>query len=130
MPTILLVDDEAAVRRALRRVFEVAGFEVREAESASEALEEIAADPGIEAVVSDFIMPGPNGLAFYDELVARSPHLRHRVVFLSGAARQPEVHQPLEQRGVPLIHKLEDLSIVVDAVRLAILRAPPAQPPA
>jgi hypothetical protein len=32
------------------------------------------------------------------------------------------VHQPLEQRGVPLINKLDDLTIVVDAVRLVLLR--------
>jgi CheY-like chemotaxis protein len=124
MPTVLLVDDEAAVRKALRRVFERAGLEVREADSATAALDLLAAEPGIAAVVSDFIMPGGNGLAFYDELVARSPHLRRRVVFLTGAARDPDVHQPLEQRGVPLIHKLEDLTIVLDAVRLAILQQP------
>jgi hypothetical protein len=32
------------------------------------------------------------------------------------------VHNPLEQRGVPLINKLEDLQIVLDAVKLALLR--------
>jgi hypothetical protein len=32
------------------------------------------------------------------------------------------VHRPLEDRGVPLINKLEDLSIVLDAVRLVLLR--------
>jgi hypothetical protein len=43
-------------------------------------------------------------------------------VFLTGAARDPTVHQPLEDRGVPLINKLDDLSIVLDAVRLVLLR--------
>jgi len=51
-----------------------------------------------------------------------APHLKHRVVFLTGAARDPMVYNPLEQRGVPLINKLEDLHIVLDAVRLALLR--------
>jgi hypothetical protein len=32
------------------------------------------------------------------------------------------VHNPLEQRGVPLINKLEDLHIVLDAVKLALLK--------
>jgi len=44
------------------------------------------------------------------------------VVFLTGAARDPRVHQPLEQRGVPLINTLDDLQIVVDAVRLVMLK--------
>jgi CheY-like chemotaxis protein len=122
MPTVLLVDDEKAVRNALRKIFEHSGLTVKEADSGREALEALAADSSIAAVVSDFIMPELDGLDFYDALVARSPHLRNRVVFLTGAARDPTVHQPLEDRGVPLINKLDDLSIVLDAVRLVLLR--------
>ena len=122
MPTVLLVDDERPVRSALRRIFEHGGLTVREAESGRDALEALAQDPGIDAVVSDFIMPELDGVDFYDALVARSPHLRNRVVFLTGAARNPTVYQPLEDRGVPLINKLEDLQIVLDAVRLVLLR--------
>ncbi|MGH7510373.1 MAG: response regulator [Gemmatimonadales bacterium] len=122
MPTVLLVDDESAVRRALRKVFEQGGLKVLEADSARGALAAIAADPDIAAVVSDFLMPEVNGLDFYDALVTRASHLQHRVVFLTGAARDPMVHHPLEQRGVPLISKLEDLQIVLDAVKLALLK--------
>jgi CheY-like chemotaxis protein len=122
MPTVLLVDDESAMRSVLRKIFERAGLSVREADSGRQALEALAADPSIEAVVSDFLMPEINGLDFYDALVTQSPHLRDRVVFLTGAARDPRVHQPLEQRGVPLISKLDDLQIVLDAVKLALLR--------
>jgi len=122
MATVLLVDDESAIRRALRKIFEKGGLTVSEAESAREALEAVALDADIAAVVSDFLMPDGNGLDFYDALMAVAPHLKHRVVFLTGAARAPMVHNPLEQRGVPLINKLEDLHIVLDAVRLALLR--------
>lgn len=122
MPTVLVVDDERAIRTALRRIFERDGLMVREANSGRDALDTVADDPSIAAVVSDFLMPELDGIDFYDALVARSPHLRHRVVFLTGAARDPTVHQPLEERGVPLINKLEDLSIVLDAVKLVLLR--------
>lgn len=123
MPTILLVDDESAIRNALRKIFERAGLTVREAKSGRDALDALVEHPEVEAVVSDFLMPELDGLDFYDALVARSPHLRSRVVFLTGAARDPAVHQSLEDRGVPLINKLEDLQIVLDAVRLVLLRA-------
>lgn len=122
MPTVLVVDDESAIRRALRKIFEKGGLTVSEAESGRGALEAVALDTDIAAVVSDFLMPDGNGLDFYDALMAVAPHLKHRVVFLTGAARDPMVHNPLEQRGVPLINKLEDLHIVLDAVRLALLR--------
>ena len=122
MATVLLVDDEQPIRSALRKILEQSGLAVREANSGRVALEALADDSSIAAVVSDFIMPELDGLDFYDALVARSPHLRNRVVFLTGAARDPTVHQPLEDRGVPLINKLDDLNIVLDAVRLVLLR--------
>jgi CheY-like chemotaxis protein len=122
MPTVLLVDDESAVRRSLRKLFEKGGLTVREAESGRGALDAIANHSDIEAVVSDFLMPEINGLDFYDALVSVAPHLKNRVVFLTGAARDPMVHNPVEQRGVPLINKLEDMHIVMDAVKLALLR--------
>ncbi len=122
MQTVLLVDDESAVRSALRKVFEKGGLTVREAGSGRDALDAIATDTDIAAVVSDFLMPEINGLDFYDALVSIAPHLKDRVVFLTGAAKDPMVHNPLEQRGVPLINKLEDLHIVMDAVKLALLR--------
>ncbi len=122
MATVLLVDDEQPIRSALRKILEQSGLAVREANSGRAALEALDEDSSIAAVVSDFIMPELDGLDFYDALVARCPHLRNRVVFLTGAARDPTVHQPLEDRGVPLINKLDDLSIVLDAVRLVLLR--------
>jgi CheY-like chemotaxis protein len=122
MQTVLLVDDESAVRRALRRILEKGGLSVQEAASGRDALDAIATNSDIAAVVSDFLMPEINGLDFYDALVSIAPHLKDRVVFLTGAAKDPMVHNPLEQRGVPLINKLEDLRIVMDAVKLALLR--------
>ena len=122
MTTVLIVDDEAAVRTALRKLFERGGLAVLEADGAGAALARLAAEPAIEAVVSDYIMPELNGLELYDKLVRQAPRLRGRVVFLTGAARDPVVHEALEQRGVPLISKLDDLQIVLDAVRLALLR--------
>jgi CheY-like chemotaxis protein len=121
MTRILVVDDEASVRSSLRKLLERGGFEVKEAASGKAALEMIANDSAIEAVVSDVLMPEVNGVDFYDRLVAEMPHLRRRVVFVTGAAQDTAVHVPLEQRGVPLLHKLDDPQLVVDAVRLALL---------
>lgn len=123
VPTVLLVDDEPSMRRATRGFFERAGFAVAEASSGGEALAYVENGGAADAVVSDVLMPEGNGVIFYDLLVLHAPRLTHRVVFLTGAAIDPEVHAPIEQRGVPLISKLDDLRLVVDAVRLALLRA-------
>jgi CheY-like chemotaxis protein len=121
MATILLVDDERSVRNALRKILERDGMTVTEASSAQEAFATMDRGGAIDAVVSDVLMPGMSGLAFYDDLVRRSPGLKGRVVFLTGAAQDPKVHEPIEQRGVPLISKVDDLMLVLDAVKFALL---------
>jgi len=58
---VLLVDDDAAVRNALRRVLEHRGYRVFACSSGGEALERLAAG-GYDAMVSDVRMPGMSGL--------------------------------------------------------------------
>lgn len=122
MKTVLIVDDEPSMRRALRAFFQRAGFAVEEAESATAALEHVANGGAVDGVVSDVLMPEINGLAFYDRLLEVAPDLANRVVFLTGASGDPRIHGPIEQRGVPLLSKTDDLRLVVDAVRVALLR--------
>ncbi|MBK8002511.1 MAG: response regulator [Gemmatimonadetes bacterium] len=124
MATVLVVDDEPSMRKALRAFFERAGFTVLEADSSAAAKRIFAEGPGADAVVCDVLMPGETGIAFYDALLETSPRLADRVVFLTGAAGDPRVHAPIEQRGVPLISKIDDLRLVVDAVRLSLLKRP------
>ncbi len=109
------------MRRALRAFFERSGFAVVEAESAAAALDHLRSGAEPDGVVSDVLMPEVNGVDFYDQLVTLAPGLANRVVFLTGAARDPRVHSPIEARGVPLLSKMNDLRLVVDAVRLAVL---------
>ena len=126
MARILIVDDDSAIRRVLRMMFERSAYDVVEADSAAAALDMLDGPAAPDAVVSDVLMPGINGLAFYRELATRAPHLRQRVVFLTGANADPHVHNSIEQLGVPLLGKLGDLNLVVDAIALALLRRPRA----
>lgn len=121
MPSVLIVDDDPSVRSALRKLLERAGLTASEAASTDEALALLHQAPP-DAVVCDVFMPGRNGLALYDAIVARAPSLAGHVVFLTGAANDPIVHGAIEQRGVPLVSKMDDLHLVVDAVRVALLR--------
>jgi len=122
MATVLVVDDDSGVRSALRKILERGGMTVLDADSAQAAFTVVERGDPIDAVVCDVLMPEMSGLALYDELLRRAPGLKGRVVFLTGAADDPKVHRPIEQRGVPLISKLYDLMLVLDAVRLALLK--------
>jgi CheY-like chemotaxis protein len=122
MNTILVVDDDDDIRRVLRRLLEQAGHRVVEADSAATAMALITEGTPPNAIVSDVLMPGKTGLAFYQDLVEVAPELSRRVIFLTGAARDRGVHDRIEALGVPLLAKLDDLQLVVDAVRIALLR--------
>jgi two-component system response regulator FlrC len=59
--TILIVDDAGALRGALRRVLETAGFQVADAEDVDAALRCLAEGP-IDIVLTDVQMPGRSGV--------------------------------------------------------------------
>jgi DNA-binding NtrC family response regulator len=69
---VLLVDDEARILSALRRVLRREGFEIVTAESATEALR-VMDERRVDAVVSDQKMPGGSGLELLAEVSRRHP---------------------------------------------------------
>ncbi|HTE44282.1 MAG TPA: response regulator [Gemmatimonadaceae bacterium] len=81
--TILVVEDETAVRTVVRRSLERAGYDVLEAATGEAGLAIAAQRSGdIDAVVTDMMMPGMNGRVFAAELAKRFPDLG--VIFVSG----------------------------------------------
>ena len=60
--TILVVDDERAVRESLRRALELEGYSVELAQDGEEALGRVSQEPAPDAVVLDVLMPGIDGL--------------------------------------------------------------------
>jgi PAS domain S-box-containing protein len=88
--TLLLVEDEPAVRSVARRTLEHYGYRVLEADSASRALELWNAEAGgVDLLLTDLIMPGASGWQLAAELLARAPRLR--VIFATGYS--PELFQ-------------------------------------
>jgi PAS domain S-box-containing protein len=80
---ILLVEDEAEVRRVVRMMLEAGGYRVVEAGSGEEALALLAGEAReVPLVISDVIMPGITGKELRDRVVASHPGTR--VLYLSG----------------------------------------------
>jgi len=85
--TILLVEDEDAVRNFGARALRSRGYTVIEAQSGVDALEQVGDKiDTIDLVVSDVVMPEMDGPTLLRELRARNPDLR--VIFVSGYAEE------------------------------------------
>ncbi len=69
---ILIVDDEAYIRRLLTRWLTLAGYACEEAPDASFAQVRLA-QGGIQLVISDILMPGMNGLELLEAITGRYP---------------------------------------------------------
>jgi CheY-like chemotaxis protein len=80
---ILLVDDEAVLRRLARTILLRQGYNVLEASGPVEALELATAQPdSIDLILADVMMPGMRGWEMVDRLRVSQP--RARVLYMSG----------------------------------------------
>jgi signal transduction histidine kinase/ActR/RegA family two-component response regulator len=80
--TVLVVEDEAAVRRALQRNLERLGYRVIAAQDGEDALRSAEALDGIDLLLTDVVMPGIDGPALACQLREKWPALP--VLFVTG----------------------------------------------
>ncbi|MGH7567361.1 MAG: response regulator [Gemmatimonadales bacterium] len=107
-PTVLVVDDEAGIRRVLERALTRAGYRVLTAGSGESAYELLTGTLP-EAILLDIHLPAMSGLAFYLTIVNRWPELRGRIAIMTGDAEAQEVRTWLDHHACPLIRKPFDL---------------------
>jgi len=101
--TVLVVEDDDAVRSLLRSVLTASGLIVLDAASPAEALETIAGYRGtIDVLLSDVVMPRQSGPELACNLMVRYPHLQ--VIYMSGYARIDAGHRRVPP-DAPFLHK-------------------------
>lgn len=106
--TVLLVDDERDILDSLKTLLEnaVSGVRCETAESGAQALE-ILKKGGIDLIVSDFKMPGMNGLAFLEQarkiapevpriMMTAFPHLEVAVAAINEARVEIFLTKPMD----------------------------------
>jgi two-component system cell cycle sensor histidine kinase/response regulator CckA len=101
--TVLLVEDEDAVRAVARHVLERHGYAVIEAARPEDALALTEGTQAVDLLLTDIVMPGLGGRALAAQFTARRPGTR--VLFMSGyPAAAIGRHQMLE-RGLAFLQK-------------------------
>jgi two-component system cell cycle sensor histidine kinase/response regulator CckA len=114
--TVLLVEDEQAVRGVLRHALERAGYTVVSAADGVEALAALDAHPEVDIVLSDLVMPNMDGRALAERLWARAPDLP--VILMTGYAPTGDARAGLPNVVAPVLAKpftLDELESTLSA---------------
>jgi CheY-like chemotaxis protein len=102
--TILVVEDDEALRVHATEILRELGYRVLEAGSGAAALKVLDRNRDIDLLFSDVVMPGGmNGRQLADEALRRRPELK--VLFTTGYTRNAIVHHGRLDSGIHLIGK-------------------------
>ncbi len=115
--TVLIVDDEPAIRLAITTFLGQAGHTVDAVASGGEALRMLA-ERRYDAILLDLRMPDMSGDLIYRELHERDPEQAGRIVFLTGDVQSESARAFVRETGRPFLSKpfmLDELASVLFA---------------
>lgn len=117
MKSILVVDDEKAIRDSIRMILEYAKFDVQFAEDGPSALSKVGGE-GIDLVLLDIKMPGMDGLKVLQTIKESRPDLP--VVMISGHGTIETAVEATRRGAFDFLQKPLDKDKLLIAVRNAI----------
>ncbi|MEY4992510.1 MAG: hypothetical protein RI948_1392 [Bacteroidota bacterium] len=111
---VLLIDDERAIRRALREILEFEGCMVDEAENGAQALEKLKANT-YDLLFSDIKMPQMDGLELLDQILALG--IETPVIMISGHGTVETAVGAIKKGAFDFIEKPLDLNRILVLLR-------------
>ncbi len=114
MSKILIIDDEKAIRRALREIFE--GFEIEEAENGKEGFEK-ATSTVFDLIFCDIKMPQMDGMEVLDALMKANSETP--IILISGHGNIETAVQAIKNGAFDFIEKPLDLNRILITIRNA-----------
>lgn len=116
MAKILIIDDERAIRRALREILEFEDFQVDEAENGAEGLEK-AKNTLYDIIFCDIKMPQMDGMEVLDALIAQK--IDTPVIMISGHGNIETAVDAIKKGAFDFIEKPLDLNRILVTIRNA-----------
>jgi two-component system cell cycle sensor histidine kinase/response regulator CckA len=121
--TILIVEDETAVREVARAMLQRRGYQVLVASEGDQAMRIANRHAGrIDLLLTDVVLPRANGRVVAERLTASRPEMR--VLFMSGYTEDAVVHQGVLEEGIRLLEKPFSESSLALRVRESLDGAP------
>jgi signal transduction histidine kinase len=112
---VLIVDDEVALGRALRRSLST-WHTVTVLSSGQEALTRITAGERFDAILLDVMMPEISGMEVYERLLKVAPDQAGRILFLTGGAFSARAREFLDRNPNPRLEKPVDTATLLAMV--------------
>ena len=119
MKRILVVDDDAAIRKVARAMLESRGFAVAEAEDGPGGLAACSNGARPDAILLDIDMPGLDGLSVLRELRAQPAMASVPIVMFTTYNALPLIEKALELGAAEYIMKPFDVEILESKLSLA-----------
>ncbi|MEO7549035.1 MAG: ATP-binding protein, partial [Ramlibacter sp.] len=124
--SILLVEDDALVRRYANDQLAGLGYRVIQAHDGAQALETLRGGQPIDLLFTDVVMPGMSGRQLADAACRMRPGLK--VLYTSGYTESAIVHHGRLDPGVQLLGKPYRREELAQRVRAALVAVPEPQP--
>lgn len=115
---ILIIDDDASMRKALERLLRSMGYRTRTFSSAQEFLDTDFQSDSVACIVLDVKMPGMSGTDLQKEL--RKRDLPFPIVFITGHGTIPMSVQAMKHGAVDFLEKPFDEHALVQAISRAV----------
>jgi FixJ family two-component response regulator len=117
---VFVIDDDASMRKSLRRLLDAAHYETELFKSASEFLSR-SAHPGSSCVIVDVRMPGLNGIDFQKALIDQGRE--EQLVFITGHGNIPMCAQVMKAGAIDFFPKPFEPKQLLETVGRALTRS-------
>jgi len=114
--TVLIVDDETALRSALLKFLGRRGIQGEGVADGGDALRALQ-ERDFDVIISDVRMPGMNGREFMERLRRERPALVARLIFSTGDTFAPETAALIQEAGRPTVTKPFDFAELERVIR-------------
>src|SRR6266849_4129804 len=117
--SVLIIDDEAAIRESLETLLEFEGYSVESAETGEEGLAKLA-ERSFDLALLDFALPDRNGLEILADIRARDPQLA--VIMITAYGTLDNAVRAMQKGATNFIQKPWDNEKLLADVRAAVAR--------
>jgi len=119
MPTILIIDDEKAIRKTLTEILSFEGYKLDEAGDGEEGLKKFK-EKNYDAVLCDIKMPKVDGIDFLQKAVEMNPDVP--IIMISGHGNIETAVEAVKKGAYDFIQKPPDLNRLLITIRNAMER--------